>query len=400
VRVSVTGVEDREGWTTGVEAAARPAGHPRLRRTLVVLAVLVGVLVPYAVAMSVLWSSMGDDVRFAARERNGVHYLGPLVRLLGAETDVQSAAVAGATPNTETVLAAIPAVDQVDSTLGAGLGTQQRWAELRGRLQALLNAPGTGAAAYANFGEVVDLTTAMIISVGDSSDVIHDPQLDAYYVMDAAVQRIPAIVVQAGRLYDLTVLNGSSAATTPSVVVAVDQVQRQASAADTGLRKSFLATQSRTLGPALLDDLDRFRDAVTAMAPPVGEVNGTRPAVSLAALRADRVQVRDSALSMETVALQQLDALLQARHDHLVAQQRLVVAVTIAGALLVVIALWFAAPRRRRQTEEEEPEPERPVTGDGAAEPEQPELVEALQLIEARRLARVGRDRSSSGETR
>lgn len=397
--MSVTGVEDREGWTTGTEEAERPAGHPRLRRTLVVVAVLVGVLVPYAVAMSVWWSNVADDASFAARERNGVHYLGPLVRLLGAETDVQSAAVAGATPNTEAVLAAIPAVDQVDSTLGSGLGTQQRWADLRGRLQTLLNSPGTGAAAYTNFGDVVDLTTAMIISVGDSSDVIHDPQLDAYYVMDAAVQRIPATVVQAGRLYDLTVLNGRRAPTTPSVVIAVNEVQQQASAVDTGLRKSFLATQSRTLGPALLGDLDRFRDAVTAMAPPVAAVSGTRPAISLPALRQDRGQVRDSALAMETVALQQLDTLLQARHDHLVAQQRLVVAVTIAGALLVIIALWFAAPRRKRPIEEDEPEQERPATGATAQEPE-PELVEALQLIEARRLARVGRDGSSSGENR
>jgi hypothetical protein len=360
---------------------------------------MIGVLVPYAVAVSVLWSSVADDAQFAARERNGVRYLGPLVRLLAAETDVQSAAVAGSTPKTEAVLAAIPAVDQVDSTLGAGLGTQQRWAQLRGQLQTLLNSPGKGAAAYANFGDVVDLTTAMIVAVGDSSGVIHDPQLDAYYVMDAAVQRIPAIVVQAGRLYDLTVLNGGRAPTMPSVIVAVDQLQRQASAVDTGLRKSFLTTQSRTLGPALLGDLDRFRDAVTAMAPPVGEVNGTRPVVPLAALRADRVEVRDSALAMETVALQQLDVLLQARHDRLVTQQRLVVAVTIAGALLVVIALWFAAPRRKR-VEEDEPEQERPVTGDSGEEPEQPELVEALQLIEARRLARVGRDGSSTGEMR
>jgi hypothetical protein len=76
-----------------------------------------------------------------------------------------------------------------------------------------------------------------------------------------------------------------------------------------------------------------------------------------------------------------------------------VVAVTIAGALLVIIALWFAGPRRKR-VDEEEPEQERPVTADGMQEPEQPELVEALQLIEARRLARVGRDGSSTGEMR
>ena|GEM_PF-5311444 len=375
----------------------RAAEIRRLRRVAVVLVLLVAIVVPYVVLLSVLWSNIGTDVRLAQRERDGVTFLIPTAHLLGVVTDAQTAAVNGRKPNAEAVLAAIPAVDQVDSSLGARLGTQERWAEVRTRLQTVLNAPGTGPAAYANFTQAVDLISALITSVADSSNLIRDPDVDAYYAIDATVVRIPAIIVGAGRLNDLTVLAARRGASATTIAITVDGLQRQAAIVDTGLRTSFTVTQSRTLGPALLSGLDRFRDAVTALVPPVAAVNGAPPTPSAATLNVQRAQVHNSALALESAAFPQIDALLVARRDHFVAQQRLVVAVTIGGAIIAIIALWLASPRRRNVIEDEDLEEIRP---EGGPEPRSPELVEALQLMEARRLARVGAADSSTGETR
>ena len=196
----------------------------RMRRVLVVVLLVLAVLIPYGVTLALLWSDLSTRLTVAERERDGITYLAPLVRLLSATADVQSVTVAGARPDTTEIRAAIGAVDVMDNRLGAELGTQERWADVSNRLDALLQAPPSGQAAYTSFTQVVDLETGLITAVGDSSDLILDPQLDSFYVIDAALVRVPAILVSAGRANDLVRL-GPPAALAPGIAVAADDVR-------------------------------------------------------------------------------------------------------------------------------------------------------------------------------
>lgn len=321
----------------------------RMRRVLVVVLVVLAVLIPYGVTLALLWSDLSTRLTVAERERDGVTYLAPLVRVLSATADVQSVTVAGARPDTTEIRAAIGAVDVMDNRLGAELGTQERWADVSNRLDALLQAPPAGQTAYTSFTQVVDLETGLITAVGESSDLILDPQLDSFYVIDATLVRVPAILVSAGRANDLVRL-GPPAALAPGIAVAADDVRTESAAIDAGFRKSFAVTQTGVLGPGLVSALDRLGDAVTALVPPTAGV-GTVADRSARVLAA-RARVRDASLALETAALAQLGQALDARIDGLVAQRRLVLEAAAVGGLLAVIALVLAMPRSRRRPEE------------------------------------------------
>jgi len=333
--------------TDQAQPRVSPAAQPlRMRRVLVVVLLVLAFLIPYGVTMALFWSNLNDRLTVAQRERDAVAYLSPLVRLLSATADVQSVTVGGGRPDTTEIRAAIAAVDTVDNRLGTEHSTQARWSDVSNRLDALLQAPPVGQPAYVSFTQVVDLESALITAVGDSGDLILDPQLDSFYVIDATLVRVPAILVSAGRAYDLGRLSGTTA---PAIAVAAEDVRVQSAAIDAGFRKSFAVTQTGLLGPGLLTALDRLGDAVSALVPPTAGV-GTVAARG-AQVQAARTRVRDAARALEIAGLAQLDQALSARVDSLLAQRRLVLEAAAVGGLLAVVALVLAMPRRRRPEE-------------------------------------------------
>src|SRR5205823_8022408 len=117
-----------------------------------------------------------------------------------------------------------------------------------------------------------------------------------------------------------------------------------------GLRKSFEATESDTLGPALLHQLDDFRTAVDALAPRFAVLSPT-PAAKLQPLQVEgaRVEVRQSTTALDSAALGQLDLLLKARVDTISRQRRYALAALLAGVLLTVaVVAWRGLGRRSR----------------------------------------------------
>jgi hypothetical protein len=241
-------------------------------------------------------------------------------------------------------------------------------------------------------------------AVADVSNLILDPDLDSYYVMDTTVLRVPSIVVTAGRLTDRAVLaesggTGARAGTALLVATARAQVQSDAAAVDEGLRKALASTRSRSLGPGLLPQLDRLRSAVSAFAPPTADIGvepGDRTATQDAAARGP---VRDAALALEAGALDQLDLLLATRQSAGLGQRSLVFGLVGAGAAVALTCWWLSGPRRRGRLDEHDDDED--DDGPGVEEPEQsPELVEARELLESRRLVRVGRAVSAQREKR
>jgi hypothetical protein len=385
-----------ESGTRGAGAA----GPTRVTTLLLVLVLALGL--PFGVAFSRLWSATGADIGVSRSEADGVRFLRPLVTLLSATVDLQSATVQGRTPDAVRIRSAVAEVDRVDAALGSRLGTTDRWRDVRGRVLALLDRRSTGRAAYATGSQVVDLLVALSGTVGDSSSLILDPDLDSYYLMDATLLRVPALLVAAGRLGDQSALAtdpdrdpGAAAGAT----LAAATVRDQAAALDAGLRKSLAATDSRVLGPGLLPQLDLLKDTVSRFTPPVAEVGAGSARPDPSAVEQTRLQVRDAALGLESAGLTQLDALLGTRRDGVGSGRRLVVAVTAAGGLAALAVLWFAFGGSTRRVEDDETE-DLPDAETEDLSGIAPELLEARDLLAAQQLLRVGRAVAPAREDR
>ncbi|HSF04054.1 MAG TPA: hypothetical protein VLA62_13680, partial [Solirubrobacterales bacterium] len=95
---------------------------------------------------------------------------------------------------------AITAVDRVDRELGGTLGTRERWQSLRARWlglkdEVLRRSPREGFDAQTAL--IADVL-ALVTHVGDTSNLIIDPELDSYYLMDTLITRLLRVVEDLG----------------------------------------------------------------------------------------------------------------------------------------------------------------------------------------------------------
>lgn len=326
-------------------SVTRPASGQRATRAAMAVAVAVALLTPIAILFAQVWSSTGDSLSFAASERRGVAYLGPLTELLSVATEAQSAAVRGQPVNTPDVRSAIAAMDDIDSRLGAELRTTERWISIRETLQERtarrFPQPST---AYTQYSDLVIKLTELNRKVGDASKLILDPQLDTYYLMSATLLRIPEILVDSGRYADLSVLaaaaageGGPDSGALAQLTTARNRVATNAFDLADGLVRAFGETRSPTLAPGLTRPLDDFRTAVDAVAPS-NSLLAPPPERSQSDLATDQDALQRTALALQEAALTELDLLLTDRETG-TGRTRLLAAVAAGLGVLLAVAV-------------------------------------------------------------
>jgi hypothetical protein len=300
----------------------------------------VALLAPAGYLFSRVWSSSTDTRDFNRAERRGVAYLGPLTELLSVVTEAQSTAVRGEKVDVGPVRAAVAEVDEVDGRLGAELGTTERWTAIR---QTVVDRTARDwsdrAAAYVQYSDLVTTLMELTRKVGDVSNLILDPQLDAYYVMNATLLRIPEILVDSGRYTDLSVLavrrSRTDGVSVAQLTTARNRVATNATDLADGLVKAFASTGSETLGPGLTRQLDDFRTAVDAVAPS-NSMLAPAPERTESNLAADQDQLQRAALALQEAGLAELDRLLAVRED---AATRTRVLSLLAAALVAAVTV-------------------------------------------------------------
>jgi hypothetical protein len=341
--------------------------------------VAVAVLVPLAVLFAQVWSSTRGVRSFTADERRGVAYLEPLTRLLSATTEAQSNAVRGRPVDAASVRSAVTAVDEVDSRLGRQLRTTDRWIDVRQLLQQRLAVrTWTPPTAYTQYSDVNTKLLELTRTVGDNSRLVLDPAIDAYYVMNASLLRIPEILVDSGRYTDLSVLfpNGGGEATRAQLAAARYRIAADETDLSEGLLKAFAQTDSSTLGPGLTRPLDDFRTAVDAVAPSASLL-APAPERSVPDLVANQDALQQAALSLQDASLEQLDDLLADRaggqgRNQIVALVAAVVGIIVAALLARLVWRW-APPRPPRRAVDPDDEPAGQRSANGTRVPVQAE---------------------------
>jgi PAS domain S-box-containing protein len=312
-------------------------------------------VVPLTLVLSLLFAEIQAEVAFTQKERQGLAYLRPLRQLLEhtAQARVLAQRYGGGEPAVRPDLlhkhAEIDEDFQVltaaDHEVGAALGTTRPLATLREDWRFLhdqalrLDPVGT----VALHTRLLQDERALIGRVGDASNLILDPQLDTYYLMDIVLLKLPAAEEQladAGVLGATLRRDGELAAEDRARFIVLTGLLRSTAAdTDKSLGVAFRADRPGGLRPALEGSLKEYLAAVGAVGDVTQrEVLGPRVAADPGGYDAVLARAGEAGFALWDPTAQELDTRLRARADMAVMRRNLILAG--AGALLV-LALYL-----------------------------------------------------------
>ena len=157
------------------------------------------------------------QIAFSAKERVGIRVIDPAGDLLGALAAARATAVraeagdedaaAALDARLAAVKAAVAKVDAAVAADGAELALESDWSDLRGSIESTLAGLPDGVAdRSAALDELTTGAAALIVKAGDTSNLILDPDLDSFYVMDALITKVPGMLTGLADASDQAVL--------------------------------------------------------------------------------------------------------------------------------------------------------------------------------------------------
>jgi methyl-accepting chemotaxis protein len=171
---------------------------PRLsiRARLIGIALLF--LVPIALQIGLFIDQSRKDITFADKEVDGVVYLRAAWPVLHALT----AGVNDPAQRPASRVGGAPSLDAAGATYDAAMTSEQAFKDLKAALGAV-GWPNQPLAVGDKADAAIAAARALVNKVGDGSNLILDPDLDSYYVMDVVLLKLPEAVDQARVLLTL-----------------------------------------------------------------------------------------------------------------------------------------------------------------------------------------------------
>jgi methyl-accepting chemotaxis protein len=165
-------------------------------------------VLPLAMLLQFVWSGANDQISFARSERQGLTYLRPVLDLLHAAQSRRRAATAKAGDLGELqdkVKAAFEQVRAKQAELGPGYGMEKRFAALDSAHTALLQAPtaATPDETFDAHSRYIAAMLELVRDVADGSQLVLDPDLDTFHMMELSVLLGPVQQENAARLRGL-----------------------------------------------------------------------------------------------------------------------------------------------------------------------------------------------------
>jgi len=340
-----------------LDAFLRPAtalmGRLRLVWKLTLLLCLM--LVPLVFVTWQYTAEQASKISFSAKERVGSAYVAPAAGLLGALVAARSDAVAAALdghaadPAKDVLETQISAVDAVEARYGATLGTTEQWRSLKADIGSLPSGSGLDPKEiFDAYSQATASAMALVTQAGNESNLILDPDLDSFYVMNAAVVSEPTMVDAVGQAVDLATLVAAGrnlgqdelAKYRVDIALAKGAAQAQVTANDTGLRTSFGTTADAQLEPALSPRLSAMDDAMTKVFGSLDPIISASSRGDVSELRSAGSAAVESASAFGAATVPSLDALLDARIGGFSSSRNLVLAI---AAVVGAVALYLFA---------------------------------------------------------
>src|SRR5690348_15999462 len=206
----------------GLNPAAKLVGRLRYWQKFLLIGLVL--LAPLAYVVKAFLDQQSSKIAFSAEERVGVVYVKPASELLAKVVAARASAVdvsahkssASALAGAQAaVKAAIGPMDAANDQVGAQLKVSGEWSRVRQQIETALGASGGPAAkALARYDAVTAALLKLIVDAGNYSNLILDPDLDSYYVMDSVINRLPMLIDSAGQAGDMqTAITANGAAT-------------------------------------------------------------------------------------------------------------------------------------------------------------------------------------------
>jgi len=206
---------------SSARAAAKKQGQgARIAQTFALAGALF--LIPLGLSAFNYVQTALKDIAFADNERVGIDYLRPAQEALGLlqrHAALSRAALAGETQSAarlaETVAAirvAMESVEQADTAHQGKLGVIDTWKKIR-KDWGVLSARGQTMSDADNstaHDKLSQAITSFIQDVGDKSQLILDPDLDSYYLMDITVLRLPHLSDAMGKAVSVGVAGATA----------------------------------------------------------------------------------------------------------------------------------------------------------------------------------------------
>jgi hypothetical protein len=330
-------------------------------RTALLSVLVVALLAPVGALFASSVTDARDREAATRLEADGVAYLRSLGQLTFTLAEAQTTISGGGQPNVSALTAAVRQAEETDQRLGDKLRTHERWKGLRSRIEGLAG-QGVNAkdpAQLQRLGqantEIGNLLLGLYTKVRDRSGLAHDPDADAYNLQLSVARGLPAAIIAAGQLADLTLVQlppNASDILKLGLVAAVAKAQADLELATgdlvEGLQAAVDTSESQTLSGSLLGRLDRFSRTAERISAAPTLAGASQPDRSM--VPTYRAELLAAGSELSTAIFDEVDGLLNARLDT-IEQERLqylgvaAAAVVIAALLLVVV---LAAPRVSR----------------------------------------------------
>jgi methyl-accepting chemotaxis protein len=308
----------------------------RLRYSLKFSLIAAMFLFPLGLVSFFFLREINISIDFARNERDGVTYNTAANALL---FDVLSSRVK-ATPETQQKIEAeIAALTPLEKELGAGLKTGDDLKKVQDAWDALKAAPKSSDAHTA----LADATIGLVTTIGNNSQLILDPDLDSYYVMDSVILQLPQVGNKASLAAELAGAVSERNKITADEKTQLTVLQGQTASPVGTVKGDF--DQSVAANPIVKNALDKgqteFQTAATNFntALDKGFVKGDDKG---AAVEENSLKLLESSASYHLIASKELDRLLEIRlNGFLLRRTTVSVAVTLSLLAAVYLFLGF-----------------------------------------------------------
>jgi PAS domain S-box-containing protein len=293
-----------------------------------------------------------EAISLAEQEISGVTYLEPLRRILQhlpQHRGMTNAYLHGNAALKSSILQKRQQVDEdlraiaaVDRDLGELLGTSAKLQAITGQWQSLkgqafdLKASESFARHTALLEEIIGLAAY----VGDSSNLVLDPELETFYLMDLLVNRVPTLTEKMGQSRGLGagIISAGRFADGQKERLSVLQAAAQVTSEGVGhaLKRSFGAN------PAIEARIGAEAQAARQALDSFGAQVGTLLQGRISGMKSNDyfeagTQAIDNTFALYDAASPLLMELLQAREDRLFRESMLLILLVIAGVLMAVV---------------------------------------------------------------
>lgn len=314
---------------------------------------------PLGLTLYLLVGEINSSIRFAEKEIAGAHYLRPLRGLQEqvARSRLLAAAYRANQPNLRPELvraqagiqAALAELDAIDARTGTQLESTQKLGVLKENAAflaaRLLAVPPVDTDTL--HAKLQDDIGALMAHVGDQSNLILDPDLDAYYMMEGVLLKLPDaadLLLQARLLTQAKALPQAAAGAFNADLIRLSGlIESNLARTRYGAETAFKSEKTGQLKLRLVDPVQAYdtaiREAVAALRNLTLPGGGTPAAVEAAGQLLARAQAANYTLGERESA--ELQNLLESRIIGF-EQRKTIVVAFVAAVLLVVLYLLLA----------------------------------------------------------